>query len=349
MNLKSEVPDYITYPLVAAIVGPILAALPIVGMFLLMPLIGFFELFDLIFPGDFNESGKHIDWAVGMNPKTTLAWVFVSSFFFLCGFILALLKSLAVRFGSKTPLTIACVGMFMVSWALVFVSDFLWTYQTKVRLQTPSETVFVCSKDTAIVIHADNETKADVWLEELKSYGGLSSRQLGTINYEKKSFMWPSWGLEKNDYTINQTNETLNKLRSCKNHENQAILDIYTEVVPDDFYDDGMSQYGDVTFTKPLPGEKVASIFSVSGQIPFSWLQDDYFLITVLIDEVEVMSRVASYDKSRTSAYAEYFANFNVELDLSDVGRVCKGDVSLIISSMAVTDLSESISISCSS
>jgi predicted histidine transporter YuiF (NhaC family) len=92
MNLRSKVPTYIFYPILATLIGLLLLIIPFIGVFLLLPLLSFVQLYDALIPGEFTETGHHVEVGFAwIGLKTWQAWLFYGSFFFQVGLLLGIL------------------------------------------------------------------------------------------------------------------------------------------------------------------------------------------------------------------------------------------------------------------
>ena len=94
-TMHSKVPHYITYPLIMSIAGPLIWALPFVGPIIFLPFIYMMELYDYILPGSYLTNDEHFEIGfLGSLANSFEGWLFLISFFFLLGILLALFKLL---------------------------------------------------------------------------------------------------------------------------------------------------------------------------------------------------------------------------------------------------------------
>jgi hypothetical protein len=87
--MKSNIPTYVSYPILGSVIGLILFQIPLLGVLLFLPLLPLAGLYDVIIPGEFGSTGQHVEigfaWIIF---KTWQAWLFYGSFFFLVGLLL---------------------------------------------------------------------------------------------------------------------------------------------------------------------------------------------------------------------------------------------------------------------
>ena len=95
--MKENISDYISYPILFSIGGPILMSIPFVGTFALVVLPIIVPL-DILIPGNFTSTGEHVEYGFAwVTFKTTEAWLFHGAAFFLLGIIFASIKQVVQK------------------------------------------------------------------------------------------------------------------------------------------------------------------------------------------------------------------------------------------------------------
>jgi hypothetical protein len=222
--MNKDLNDYLTYPILFAIVGPLIFITPLFGVIMFLPIMGLSDLYDLIIPGNFSETGIHVE--IGFASiifKTTSAWLFYISFFFFLGIIVASLKKFFSKenfeFSRYIPLRYALVttvGLSLIS--LILVSTFEILLEN-IKFTTPSQTNFVCDKENSVEILPGGKISFKMKKDDL-----TISTYVANVNEELKTFTF--------EFFIEDQERYREKLQSCINKDGKSVLDLYAEVTP---------------------------------------------------------------------------------------------------------------------
>ncbi len=222
--MRSRVPDYVSYALVAAIAGPLILVIPFIGGFLLAPVGYLLEFYDLLVPGDYaSTSGGHIEYgAFWVSILTMQGWCFIVSFFFIVGFVVGTLKHITA--GNTGRFALSIFALFVVSLLSATVLH-SYTYNSeRIELTTATETIFSCEDNSALELRTDQT----VWRFE-ESGPERSFSLMGQVDKDANTFTWQEFDFVKNDYTTTLLEQYQSDLSTCQNNQGATILSLYEE------------------------------------------------------------------------------------------------------------------------
>lgn len=219
--MNTRLPDYISYPIFGAIVGTFLFVIPFLGPLLFLPLISLSELYDYLIPGNFGETGVHVEVGFAwIGLKTVWAWLFYSSFFFIVGLVVGVLKH-ATK-GKKLWFIVSLIGILAMASLLQSFINKSKVEQELVALVTPTETLFVCDEWSSMEVKDGGVIK----FEDDGTF--LTNALVGYIDVDTNSFTFREFGYVNSENPSKVIEQYKNDLNYCLNVNGYSISDLYT-------------------------------------------------------------------------------------------------------------------------
>lgn len=220
--MKRALPNYVTFPLVSAVVGTLIFAfVPIIGVALLLPFLPLVELYNNFIPGNFTETSDHVEigsaWIILKTPQ---AWMFYASFFFLVG--LAVERLHRVTKGKMVPFIVSLVVVYALAASLQSSVSERDYNQERLEAVTATEVVFQCSEFSSLKVSAEG-----LVTRFTQSGTARSQSFLGHVDFASSTFSARKSGYMKNESSQEIFERLKTDLSSCLNSNEDAISDLY--------------------------------------------------------------------------------------------------------------------------